>query len=95
MTCVITGCALDDPAERRIVWGDLHRIGDAWVFNAVCFDGEARWQTDEDYIAPDHMKRLVILAGCPSDVILERRGVIVIDSKWAILNPAARDYIKS
>ena len=94
MTCLITGCALTFENEAKSVWGDLHRIGDAYVFNAVLIDGEARWQYGPDAACPNVMKQLVVSSRCPPDGIFERRGVIVVHHDWAELNRAAQDYLE-
>lgn len=91
MTCIITGCALVDDRQGRCVWGDLHEIGESYVFNAVLDHGETAWQ----HGAPvhDHMKQLVIADKCPADAWFERRGVFVLAKQWGELNRPAREYL--
>lgn len=93
MTCIIAGCALVDDGANRTVWGDLWRIGDAWVFNAVPGPkGEAAWQYGAP--VPNTMRQLVIDQNARVSNYFERRGVIVLAEKEAKLNPAAEAYLK-
>lgn len=91
MTCIITGCALVDERESRCVWGDLHKIGDCFVFNAVLDHHECAWQ----YGAPlhDHLKQLVVGGDTPANAWFERRGIIVVPENFATLNRPAREYL--
>jgi hypothetical protein len=48
MACIITGAELFDLQSYRWVHGDLHRVGDAYVFNAVLDEkGEVAWTEGE------------------------------------------------
>jgi hypothetical protein len=85
--CLITGCALVD--GNRQVWGDLHAVGDCYVFNAVLFGGETAWQYNEP--TPSTMKQVEVLG---SSAIFERRGVLIFPQAAATLNPAAEAYLK-
>lgn len=94
MPCLITGCALVDDTQARSVWGDLHRIGDTFIFNAVLDpDREAAWQYGKDAACPNVVKQLTIRSNCPAAAVFERRGVIIVHIGWADLNQAAQDYI--
>lgn len=92
-TCIITGCDLVDLTQCRWVHGDLHTVGDTWVFNA-CLDktGEAAW-TDEP---PPDLKTTPILHIWSNDVdpFFERRGVIILNPEGCRLNNYAQEYIK-
>jgi len=92
MTCLITGCALVDLSESRVVWGDLHKIGGAYVFNAVLSGGEAAWQYGEDFNVPSHLKILTVNVA-DSHCYFERRGVIIVSADAAELNAHAKEYI--
>ena len=86
---IITGCALADELNERTVWGDLWIIGDVYIFNAVLdSNGDAAWQ---DGHSPNTMKSLHIRLNVD---IFERRGVIVVQRKDALLNPVAEAYVK-
>lgn len=87
MTCLITGCALNDLAHSRTVHGDLHCLTGVYIFNAVLDHGEAAWQ--EDTLAGDHALALTWTG--PEG--FERRGVIVIPMTSAHLNPRAQSYV--
>ena len=94
MTCLITGCALVDDVQQRAVWGDLHRIGDVYVFNAVLdANREAAWQEGDDAHCPNVMKQLVLARSFPEAAYFERRGVVIVHTSQASLNQAAQDDI--
>lgn len=94
MTCLIIGCALVDDVQQRAVWGDLHRIEDVYVFNAVLNpDREAAWQEGDDAYCPNVMKQLVLARSCPASAYFELRGVVIVHTSQANLNQAAQDYI--
>lgn len=91
MTCFITGCYLFEEEARKLVRGDLHRIGGAWVFNAVMEDGETNWlYVPSSYSVPQDLKIAIIRA---SATYFERRGVIVISHSDVHLTEAAEAYI--
>lgn len=85
--CIITGCDLISE-DFSWVHGDLHKVGDTWVFNAV---------TAKDGVVWNYSRRL---SQCPSLVMIpghsyfERRGVFVIDKTSAELDKAARAYLR-
>jgi hypothetical protein len=82
--CIITGADLIDTAHRCAVHGDLHRLGDALIFNACLnVDGEALWR------ALPPQSDLVISARD----FFERRGVIVIRAADAEWSREAAEYI--
>lgn len=90
LECMITGCALRrEHFEHEYAWGDLHRIGNVWVFNAVLHNGET-WWTHALY--PDEGKRrgIDLREFTP---YFERRGVWVIEGGMELLDAAAREYL--
>ena len=91
MTCLITGCAFVE--GPRYLWGDLHKIGDCFVFNGVAHDGKARWSS-LDELAPTLMSITVDLA-IPNREYLERRGIAILPEEYAIFNDAAKAYLKA
>lgn len=91
MTCIITGCGLIE--GPRYLWGDLHKIGDCFVFNGVAHDGKARW-SPADELPPTFMSITVDLA-LPVKEYIERRGVAVFPEEYGILNDVAKAYLKN
>lgn len=86
--CVITGGEFFSPLDGRFVHGDLHKIGGAYVFNAVCDeDGKPAWK----YAQPS-LGSLVI--ACRDGFYFERRGVVVFEEHNAEMNDAAWRYVK-
>lgn len=87
--CLITGADLLVIDEGKTLHGDLHMVGETFVFNGVLAGGnrwEAAWSWDEP-----RADRLVILAsGCR---YFERRGVIVLAAKDTMLSDEARRYL--
>ena len=88
MTCVITGCAFHDADQDRSLWGDLHEIGDCWVFNGVVAGNQAQWQYGDDARVPDVTPTISANVPLPS-MMFEKRGVIVLPKGCAVLNKAA------
>lgn len=86
--CLITGCELYIPDERKWVHGDLHRISSVYVFNAVLMEGEAHWMYDTPL--PKWAKILELDSAAP---YFERRGVIVVGILDAELNGHAKEYL--
>lgn len=86
--CLITGCALVDDRGQRWTWGDLHRVGDTWVFNSVLRDSETAWRCD---VLDDKSRRRILIVKGP---FFERRGVIVIAGEAAYLNDVAKEYLE-
>ena len=86
--CLVTGCALLDHDHNTMVWGDLHTIGGALVFNAVASGGSTDWESP-----------IKILSTTPAVSLLsgsrpfERRGVIVFSTLGVVLNQAALDRL--
>jgi hypothetical protein len=86
LECLVTGCALIDPATDRVVWGDLHAVAGVGIFNAC--------------LNPNHESAWVelgpMLDATPSCTLaddqqfFERRAVIVFDLARAELNTAAK-----
>ncbi len=86
--CLITGCDLHDTASNRWAHGDLHKIANAYVFNAVLTEkGEANWQLG----LPDEARMVVRLA--PSATSFERRGIIAFGEADATMNHAAWSHV--
>lgn len=94
MTCLITGCAFHDPETDRALWGDLHHVGDCWVFNGATVGGKPQWQYGEDARVPDVTKTLTLNPGTRLGDFVEKGAVLVIQKSAATLNKAAIDYIK-
>lgn len=87
--CIITGCTLFMEAYNRSVHGDLHMVGNTYVFNACLGeDGESFWNYDPKPLDELRQCALIVDGG-----FFERRGVIVIDNYDARLNTAAINYI--
>lgn len=85
--CLITGCALVLERAEQWTWGDLHRVGDTWVFSAVLnVHGETHWKSG----IPEADRRALISRG----PFFERRAVIVIAGEAAYLNDAAKEYLE-
>lgn len=90
MTALITGCALLRSWDQACCWGDLHRVGTSYVFNA-CLEanGQAAWQYETP--VPAHLKTITAIRQREADYF-ECRGVIVLGPS-AVLNKQAKDYI--
>lgn len=86
-TCLITGCALRLQHHSDYAWGDLHRQGDRFIFNAV-LDGDTG-QTAWFQEGHDHSRCVTILVG---EDYFERRGVFVFRADLAHLSAAARAH---
>jgi hypothetical protein len=84
-TCIITGCSLVLPAERRWLHGDLFDGGLVWVFNGVMSAGEGAWS--HDY--PSRGKALIV-----TGEYWERRGVLVAEKLGSEFNNTAREYLR-
>ena len=85
--CLITGCWLYSRSREMKVWGDLHQMGAAYIFNAVLDqDGEADWDFEE---LPVESKALIMVGD-----YFERRGVIVVSAQAAFLNDEALEYLE-
>lgn len=86
--CLITGCELTQ--GNQIVHGDLHEVGDCYIFNACRNDDvQAAWHELPPELPP-HIK--VIVIGSEA-TYFERHGVFTFHKSQAVLNPAAQDYI--
>ena len=84
--CIITGCVLWDMHHDCRAHGDLHMIGDTYVFNAAVDSTRETVWIREPVLATE---RVLYITGD----YFERRGVIVVHQENAELNPAARKYI--
>lgn len=86
--CIITGCGLYVSNENKYAHGDLHQVGDCYVFNACLSDGETFWWTPSNETP---MSKIVVATD--SNFYFERRGVIVFSVNSAILSGPARRHI--
>lgn len=84
--CVITGCALVKDEGRAWAWGDLHRMDDCFIFNAVLEDGQAKWH----HTPLEEAHNAMVLR--PEAPYFERRGVIVFHRSQCAPNMAAIAY---
>lgn len=86
--CVITGCEIVARNTEATAHGDLHMLGDVFIFNAVRGqDGETRW-----FQALPASGRVIYV---DTNYVFERRGVIVIPLRHATLSKQASDFIES
>lgn len=92
--CIITGCGLQDDARGTQYWGDLHQLGDVWIFNAVTDPkGQPIPQPYRDPKGPV-CPSFLIVREAPWENYFQRRGVFVIPKSEADLNDTATNYIK-
>lgn len=92
--CLITGCRLVVAGAGKHVWGDLHRAGEAIIFNAALNGrGEAAWEYDEAWKGPATLVEKQVTFS-PHFPYFERRGVIVFDHTHMVLNKVAENYIR-
>lgn len=89
MTCIITGCRAR--AGNATVGGDLHLVGECFVFNAIVERGgsETAWTHDESMFS--HYPKEIDFSASPS--MYEKRGVLIAPMRECSLNEAARAYI--
>lgn len=87
--CLITGCYFVHPQDEVAVWGDLHELGDCYIFSAVVASMAAAWQSIYDI--DKAQKQVVVHYGSR---FFDRRGVLVIAKSDATLNQAAQEYLK-
>jgi len=89
MTCIITGCLAFNGLEYAV--GDLHRLGDCYVFNAVFHTfGVERGETDWGSDMYGYTK--VVDFSKAADV-WERRATIVAPVSQVTFNADAQDYL--
>lgn len=81
--CLITGCYLVDGSNQSHVYGDLHSIGESYVFNAC---------NQMNYGVLDPNARALIIN--PMADFFHRRDVYVVPMASAQLNPAAKEFLK-
>ena len=79
--CLITDCALYHTDSGKTFWGDLHEIGDTYIFNGVP-NASSQFEAH-----PDH-KLITVHGYC-----FERRDVWVIHLSQATLNTKAKEHI--
>lgn len=87
MECIITGCALEE--HDAFIVGDLHEMGDTWIFNGVVRGDQAYWIPKSVGSYPQRDK-VINLTGIP---YFERRGVFVFQRDTSLLNEAAKQHI--
>lgn len=86
--CLITGCELVAINTGAKAHGDLHQVGNAYVFNAVLDEhGETKWTRGG---TPTRSNWVALHTGD----VFERRGVLVFALGDAALSEAARNYIE-
>jgi len=90
-TCLITGCAMRIGGST--LWGDLHELGDVYIFNAVTGpDGKASAAYNPQTEGPD-VRWIEVFDDCPSSLLFERRGIIVVSKAATVLNDVAREFL--
>lgn len=92
--CLITGCELFVKAEGKMLHGDLHWIGETWVFQGIS-DGKGTlwyWPDNPGAELPANWRssNVLIVTG----EYLERGSVIVIPMMAAHLNDAGLAYVR-
>lgn len=92
MTCIITGAVAFN--GHAWVGGDLHQIGDCYVFNCVMHssNGEPLWTSERE--SWRHYDKEVDFSKAPSYDFFERRGVLVATAGGIVLNEAAQAYLR-
>lgn len=84
MTCVITGCTAINGHQQ--VGGDLHKVGDCYVFNAIVNkNGETAW-------GKTHYTKLIDFSRARN--LFERRGVFVAHKDEVGFNLEALEYME-
>ncbi|MGD9674519.1 MAG: hypothetical protein AB7U98_13685 [Candidatus Nitrosocosmicus sp.] len=84
--CVITGCAMQ--VGNAYAWGDLHELGDTWIFNGVpTKDARMVWV----HYPPAADQKILIVTN--PDATFTRRGLCVIPKSCAELNLVAKRHI--
>lgn len=84
--CIINGAVLVE--DGRWVEGDLHIVGNTFVFNAKVVDNNPMWVYRQQL--PMSAKSLIV---DHPDATYEKRGIIVVHSEHAHLNDAAVTYM--
>jgi hypothetical protein len=86
--CIITGCNLWIPAERKWLHGDLWAWGDVYILNGVLNN---RGTTDWKYTAFSlNLLFLTLEEGKP---YFDRRGIIVMKKSACRLSLEAEAYV--
>lgn len=83
--CIIKGCCM--VAAHGYCHGDLHQLGDVYIFNAALENGETNWQHGHIYADK------VVYVGDP-DRSFERRGVIIVHKNDCTMNDAALAHLE-
>ncbi len=89
-TCVITGCELVLPNDYIYHHGDLHELGDVWIFNSVLDNDYEAKVFAIDRLHPS-LLQLILSANA---MFFERRGVFVIHKTAAEFNAVAKEYVE-
>lgn len=84
--CLITGCELFVLPEGLSFHGDLHRIGDTYIFN-----GNPNAQGTPGLPADAANRKLLTI----NDSFFSRRGLWVCPTATASLNQCAKDYLNA
>jgi hypothetical protein len=84
MNCVITGCALIDPAQNRWTWGDLYEESDCYIHYCI----QQHWE--QQMLPPTGCKAVHIN---DNKIIFERKGVVVIEKSRCFLNSQASECL--
>lgn len=79
--CLITGCALYHADTGLFYWGDLHEIGDTYIFNGVV-------NASSESEPPVGIRLITVHGHC-----FERRDLWVIHLSQATLNDKAKEHI--
>jgi len=89
MTCIITGCKAR--IGNATVGGDLHAIGDCFVFNAIVdTSAGAAWDYEDELY--NHYRMEVDFSEARD--CWERRGTIVAKASECELNLQAKEYLR-
>lgn len=87
MKCLVTGCGLIDQDHNRHVWGDLHEVGNTFVFVAcVGEEGLPAWQYDS--VPSYHSSPCVRIEGGAD--VFSRAHVLAFEKDDARLNHFAQ-----
>lgn len=87
MTCIITGCALVEEDSSCWCWGDLHVVGESYVFVAVPERGDP-WNFGSEMPGD----RAVSISGLTETDC--HRNVFVFPKNQATLSDAAKEYVE-
>ena len=84
---IIKGCTLIRSSDNKWLYGDLHELGDVYIFNAILHtDGKAHWQMG----LYDGGKSVSV----SPEYTYNKHGVLVFSKLTATLNTGAKNYLK-